>query len=255
MKHFIKKFKYEIDINEPNALSEAVAILDTSSKPKINLEFLKKKNIKARINIDNKVHIDAFPQKIKESLLLMPLPDITLVYLDQSYNLNYNFNKLEIENNLIRDLNTLTNSYNLNETIRNSIYAYIGYKSTIITTLISALESFFNQLIERQIGRIITLGKKEYIVNYKLNFEEKIKYVIPHITNKKYDLSNNLLLELNGLRNDIIHLKYGEKGLVNSSLIDRMIRFDFKKNYSEVVKYFNYYKPEYVQECRCTSEY
>ena len=149
----------------------------------------------------------------------------------------------------------MTNEYSLNESIINSIYAYIGYKSTIITTLISALESFFNQLIEGQIGRNVTINSKEYIICYKLNFKEKIKYVIPHITNKKYDLSNNLLIQLNDLRNDIIHLKYGEKGLVNSSLIDRMIKFDFKKYYSEVVKYFNFYKPEYVEECKCKFDY
>jgi hypothetical protein len=255
MKHFVKKFKFELPFNDENALKEAVLHIKSDDIMQISLSAMKEKKVKARINIENKYWIDAFSQNLNSQDFLMPLPDITLVYLNYAYYSNYNFKELKIEEKFKNDIENLTSDYTMNESIIGSIYSFVGYKSTMITLLFTSLESFFNQFINTAIDTKILIGNKEYKIDYYLKFNEKIKHIIPHLTAQKYDLSNNILCQLNALRNDIIHLKYGEKGFTNSVLIDKIINFDFEKNYNEVVKYFNFYKPDYVQICDCKVDY
>ena len=255
IKHFVKKFKFEADVNDVNALKEAVTVEDTANISEINLKYIKINNGKLRVNIENTVHIDAFPQYFKKELYLMPLPDITLVFLDQAYYINRNLKNLELEENLTTALKKLSDTFYLDETILGNIYTYIGFKTTIITNLFTALESFFNQYIDEHMNENFKIKGKESVIGYGLCFDQKIKYAIPYLTNKKYKLDNNVIIQLAYLRDEIIHIKYGKKGLINSQLMDKIINFDFDKNYCEIVSYFNFHKENYVRECPCSNPY
>lgn len=257
MKHFKKKFQFQFKLDDEKALNEFKIKLNTPNDKKTDkptLDFMKSNQLKARLSYD-KFYIDAFAQKIDKNLLLMPLPDLTLVYLEHTYFLYSNYKKLAVKEKLIKDLNTLTNEEIFTESIVNSIYLYIGYKTSIITLLCASIESFFNQFINDRFDEKIVLKQRDYIIDYKLNFNEKIKLIIPFITEKNYNLSNNIILNLNKLRDKIIHLKYGKKGMVNSELIDELLNFSFEKTYNEVVNYYNFHKPNYIEECNCGIDY
>lgn len=100
--------------------------------------------------------------------------------------------------------------------------------------------------------------------NKKIQYEEILKKMptfdkLNTVVKKyygKYYLSprtkfTNSLYNLRSLRNDIVHIKYGCTFYNPSSIVRRLIDFDYETTYNAVVDMMNFYQSDYVEPCDC----
>jgi hypothetical protein len=190
--------------------------------------------------------------------LIIPIPDLSLVYFDSAYNLN----KLRIEQK--KKLNEKIKGIGkkeLSENAINEIYRYYGYSSSCLIALFTAIESFINQIIpddknyEKDCGYKTEIYTKSQ-VQKKLTFEEKTRKVLPYFFNnndffKNPTTNSRHILNLKELRDEIVHPK-SEKNLASQELLmKRLLKFDYEKTIEAVACFMNFYHKEFIVECNC----
>ena len=187
--------------------------------------------------------------------LVLPLPDLTLVY----FNYGYINNKIRKENES-KLFEKLESTNEVTEEVINEIYNYFGAASACIIGMFTSLESFVNHIIpddtkyERRSNQKTETFDKEQIQK-RINFDEKIKKVVPTVIGLKYDFSNSLIPSMKVLRDKIIHTKSSKNFSLEQELTKELLVFNYDKCLEDVKKYIQFYKIGLIEDCDCGKEF
>ncbi len=254
MKHIKKKPIKQFDDNS--------SILSTATKYK-NLDPTVIKNHKNQeifIETNKGNVIKCFCQKINDKDLIIPFPDLTLVYFDSAYNLNIRrkeFQKKIKSNTSYTDIE--------GEIDFHEIYNYYGLASSCLISLFTTIESFVNHILPNDKSYLIETNKstefytKEQIQR-NIPFDDKVNKVLPFFfKNQSYFAnqtpSNQHIINLKKLRNEIVHPKSDKNHNKQEELIKKIINFKYDETFEAVKSFINYYIPNYIEECDCGVDY
>ena len=148
---------------------------------------------------------------------------------------------------------TLHQNPNPNDTINDNIYLvredeyykFLMYKISCITSLISTVECFLNELIPERFtienSKGIIVGKEE--IERHWNLKSKLKIIVPEIKKisdlRNYELKSNKFIELSIIRNEFTHMKSKLDGKNMDPFIEyfeQLINLDLKLKISETKK-------------------
>lgn len=134
-------------------------------------------------------------------------------------------------------------------------YKFLMYKISCITSLISTVECFINEIIPENFssknkkGEVV--GKQEIERHWSL--KSKLKTVVPTIKRipdlKTYEDCSNKLLELSTLRNEFTHVKTKADRKNMDPFIDyfeQLINLDLKQKISETENLIKLIEPDYL---------
>jgi hypothetical protein len=256
MKHIQKKYGFQL----ADAADKIGAI---GTKFEINnkksLKEAKKSDIYA--TTEKGFVIKCFLYQNNGENLVIPIPDLSLVYFDSAYNLN------RLRDEQKKKLNEKIKGIGkkeLSENAINEIYRYYGYSSSCLISLFTALESFINHILpddknyEKNCGHKTEIYTK-YQVQKGLTFDEKTRKVLPYFFNKDFfkkpTTNKQHILNLKELRDEIIHPK-SEKNLASQEiLMKRLLKFDYEKTMEAVASFMNFYQSDFIIECNCGLDY
>ena len=137
-------------------------------------------------------------------------------------------------------------------------FNFFQLSSDYIINLFTSIEAFNNSLIPD--GFEFDYKKEKYgktDTQRSVDFMTKVKRAVPEIMQKsfvkefqdKYDF----LLKLKELRDNTIHTKNMYKGFPSSyrELYKNYLDFDFGHSYNITKDYFNFYMPNWIENCNC----
>lgn len=254
MKHIKKKHLVQIE-NIPMLPKTSIftehSLKEIKSKSKTDNLF---------IITDNGYMFKAFSYNNNGQTALIPIPDLTLVYLDSSYN----FNKLRKQQEKLMFDKVTVKDNNYGEDAINEIYKFYGYSSSCIILLFTALESFINHMIPdnevytKVLNNKTEVYSKEQIQNH-IQFKEKVTEVLPFFYKKSFfnkQTSNKQHIDnLKEIRDQIVHTKSDSNSLSQEELIKKVIKFKFDETFQAIANFMNFYKKDFVVECNCSEDY
>lgn len=201
--------------------------------------------------------VRVFSEKLKrdgkEVLLDLPIPDLTLVYFNMAYLLGKERESLK------EKLGTKLNSIDLDdEDVSNELYSYFGVSCSCIILAITSLESFMSSILPENAVYKRKNSEKEFNrdeIQLKTSFKEKINYVLPLLTGKGMKDIPESIVELQKLRNNIVHTKSNVDLTMQEQLMREVLNFDFERSLDDIREFMNFYKPDYVIDCECSKEF
>jgi hypothetical protein len=260
MRHLKKKYlkAYKVGDNVADVLKSAT--VDEKA-----ITEIRKNNFDGYYNIlvtegpEGNELIQTFQYNLDKRVYFIPEPNPIVVYFEiaRSYEKDIKTAKLKLldeYDNKTPDATKILAAFN----------HYYSISSVTAIFLFTALEGFINNLIPEDYKYFRSLETKTEVfdkqqVQENLLFEEKIKKVIPEITNKNFaqDIGHKyeIIKKLKLFRDEIIHTKsYNDtkpnfyKGLFTTSL-----DFDYEKTMYAVRDYINYHENNLIEECNCGS--
>lgn len=258
MKHIKKRFLLESDSEKLKFDDKRFEIINLSQEVSTDVLKNKKDNI-AFIETEKGFIYGGFVHKIEGKNMVFPMPDPTLIYF---HNAQISIRNIKDARKKLIDKVDFTKS--LNESAINEIYNYYGLTSGFVIFLFTSIESFINQLIPEDIVYKNELSKKTEVYNKVqiqeyLDFKTKITKVLKQATNKDFFLkqssANQLIWNLKDFRDDIVHTKPEENPLQYQKLIKTSLNFKYDKALAAIATFMNYYKPNYIEECGCGSDF
>lgn len=255
MKHIKKKYLFQLELTDEieKVLETKGEIINGTSK-----ELLKKaKESDLYVKTEQGFLIKSFPFSYSGKNALIPIPDLSLVYFDSAYNLNVL--RKEKEKELFSKI--IANEEKLGEDATNEIYRYYGFASSCVISLFTAIESFINHIIPNDKPYIKPLRHKTEIytkeqVQKSISFDEKTKLVLPYFFEgknyfKQPSASNQHIVNLKSLRDEIVHPKSEVTFQKQEELIKRLLNFKYDKTFESVASFMNFYEKDYITECDC----
>lgn len=258
MKHIEKRylFQHKLTKQQKSSIEEMGTKTSWGDRDLVK----KAKNADLMITTTKGYIIKGMAIKYNKQNLVIPIPDLTLVYFDSAYNAN-----ISRKNAIEKLINKQTpNENNINEDASNEIYQYYGYASNCIISLFTSLESFINFIIPEDSDYENKLKNKTEVYNKEqiqrnINFNDKLKKVLPQLTGKNFflnqTLTNQLITDLKNIRDELVHPKSEENFDNQQMLINKLITFKYDKCFDAVSKFMNYYIPDYIKECPCNLDY
>ncbi|TXK78692.1 hypothetical protein [Mesonia sp. K4-1] len=257
MKHIKKKYGFE-------ANDEQVTILEDKGISFSNFESLDKKVPKDHVMFLKTSEGDVvkgFNKKVDGLDLIITMPDLSLVYFDSAYQIN------SIRKDLLKQLKIKTNSKDvtkIEESAMQDIYKYYGFASSCIISLFTSMESFINSVIpdggeyrDEQNQRTLIYNKDQ--IQRNLSFHEKTRKVLPFFLGKSYFKKTTTNIQhinnLKDIRDEIVHPKHEKQLESHQALLQTLLTFKFDKTIDAVASFINYYKPNFVEECKCGNDY
>ncbi|NQX97780.1 MAG: hypothetical protein HRT73_07860 [Flavobacteriales bacterium] len=256
MKHIKKKFLLEartdaFDFTDPRI--EQVKLKGNT------LENVNEKEKIAFIQTDEGKVVGGFIHKINGKSLVFPVPDPTLIYFNTAY-----LNVRLIKNLKKKLLKKVSHEKQLNELALNEFYEYFGNTSTSVIFMFMAIESFLNQAIPTEFVYKSVSGKKTELYNKlqiqeNIDFKTKITLVLKQISGKNFfeksTPTNQYIWNLKEFRDDLVHTKQELDPLKYNQLMVTSLNFDYEKALNAVTKFMNFYKKEYIEECKCGRDF
>jgi hypothetical protein len=251
MKHIKKKYAFESKVLPNEVGNKTIRVTNPKmtdlNNSKITVPF---------IQTDDGTYVKTFKfSKNSNEHIIIPIPDLTLVYFDSAYNLN----KLRIEQEEKLYTKLKITEDKLGEQAINEIYRYYGYATSCVISLFTTLESFINHMIpdnsvyQKTLNHRTEVYTKEQIQK-AIQFEDKIKDVLPQLLDITFQLKSPAythIQNLKKLRDDIVHTKSDQNLMQQEELIKRLLKFSFEETFNSVAKFINHYKQDYVIECDC----
>ena len=255
MKHIKKKFAFDEPIAEKLKVSGEFFPLEETSRIK------QKNGSELYLTLNDNHAVRCFMYKKSSDKLIIPIPELPLIYFDSAYRLNksriqdyINFKKQYQVSNLPKQ-----------EAAINQLYNYYGLAASTIISLFTSIESFINESIPKDGKFINEASNKTEIYNRDqiqrhLSFKTKIDEVIPSFFEGRNFYKNKTvhtqhLDNLKNLRDDIIHPKSESDFKHHENLIKRLLSFNYEDTLKAVATYMNFYRPDYIVECDCGLEY
>jgi hypothetical protein len=229
MKHIQKKYGFLQKSTE--AINAIGTKFDKNNKE--SLKLAKKSDI--YITTDKGYTIKSFLYQNGNKSLIIPIPDLSLVYFDSAYHLNrLRKNQEEL---LFKKLEPVGEE--MGENSINEIYRYYGFASSCSISLSTSMESFINHIIPDDKTYEKILKNKTEIYNKQqiqrdLNFDEKLRKVLPYFFQKDYFIkqttNTQLIFNLKELRDEIVHPKNRDKSRKTRSISKKIIELQIRKN-------------------------
>jgi len=265
MKHIKKRFYLERPLDDVHADKnyKNVELVDLRS-PNIKEKLKKSKKETVYYTKTDGTAYGGFICNIDGQTSVLPIPDPTLVYFDTAH---WHLKQIKDRKRELKEKLDLNKE--LDETGINQVYHFYAATSGFIIFLFTSIESFINQQIPSDYVYKNVLPKRSELytqeqIYFSVDFETKIKKVLPQVTGKmdylaKVSEKTTRILNLKHFRDEIIHTK-PETQVLNpeihyEKLITKSLNFDYSKTLDAVASFMNYYKPNYIIECNCGEEY
>lgn len=257
MKHIKKKYLFQgiLPRTDLNNLHELNLKND-------NQQILKAKSKDSFVALkltDSDDLIYGFIYNHKGKYISIPLPDYTLVYFNFAYSLN-----IERKNQQEKLLSLLSNVETITDDSSNELYNFYGIASSYVVNLFTSIESFINSLLPDD-GKYIIDGKKKTEIYNKMQIQEnisfldKLKLVLPQFHNKNFfkdkTPTNQHIYNLKELRDEIVHTKSDSKLELSIELFKRLLNFKYDETLDSVAALMNFYKPSYIEPCKCGKDF
>lgn len=131
--------------------------------------------------------------------------------------------------------------------------------------MFTSLESFINFLIPDDIEYPKIRKDRTEIYNKQqielyIKFWDKVKEVLPFCYDsknffKKQTPTNNHLVKLKEIRDEIVHTKSKEMYETQSKLIEKLLKFKYEGTLMALRKFMNFYKANYIVDCDCGNDF
>ncbi|WP_282147549.1 hypothetical protein [Algibacter lectus] len=258
MKHIKKKFLLSLKLEK-----DAQEYLKTIESDKKVIDNIVKQDFKdyvPHVITEDGSFIQTFKYKRNNKTLFVPEPNPIVIYFSNSQVFLKSLNDSRDE--LFGDLTKNNDVGN----VLNSSYRFFGFASNFVTSLFNALEAFINSQIPndfeyKKVDKKSTeIFNKEQIQRY-IQFDEKIKKVVPQITNKSfhrhYSHKFEILKKFKDLRDKVVHTKADQKTTPNyyQNLFTELLDFDYNQTILTTKEYINYYQENLIEKCDCGQDY
>jgi hypothetical protein len=201
----------------------------------------------------------SFVHHADKKLIMLPEPDPILIYFS---------NAQSVFKSVIDSKKELIKNYdfqNINESI-DTFYRFYSNASIYISFLFISIEAYTNSLIPNDYiyERILKDKTERYNkdqIQRVLNFDEKIKKVIPEIMKKAFHQDHGhkhaLIIKLKELRDEIIHTKTSRETFPKCyrKLYDMTLSFNHEKIIFYIKDFINFYTPDLIEECDCGQDF
>lgn len=261
MKHIEKRFLFQSqsDSLKDKFKDSSLELVD------INEEFDKKilsanKDSFAYLQTENGYIIGGFVHKINGNNFIFPVPDPTLIYFNNAqHNLRF------IKENRKKLMEKLDLTKPLKETAISEIFSFYGVTTGFVIFLFTALESFINQMIpddfkwENAMNKRTEIYNKQQIQEY-IDFKTKATVILKDATKKDFFKSSSAsaqyIWNLKEFRDDIIHTKQESDDPIRyKKWITKSLNFNYDNVIKSVANFMNFYKDNYIVECKCGADY
>ncbi len=258
MKHIKKRFLFESEQNLLDESNETFTTYDANDLKSPSSVFKGKEGYLTFIQREGGYTYGAFVHKIDGREYLFPIPDPTLIYFHNAQ-IHLEIIKRERKNLLT----ALDIEKGLSETGINQIFSFYGAVSNFVINLFTALESFINQRIPDDFNYVLVSKKSTISYNKKqimesLQFDEKLKEVLPKATGKIINTTSPKFQRINELkifRDSIVHTKPGTSNTKYDELIKKAIKFNYRESLEAVADVMNTFKKDYIIECDCGRDF
>jgi len=186
----------------------------------------------------------------------IPLANPVLIYFNiaQSYLKNISSRRDDL-------LRLFRNKKDLNEDAMKIFYEFFGLTSSFIVMLMTSIEAFVNQHIDKDY-KYEKLEQKKYLKVYDygqilrwISLEDKIEDIL----NVKYskDFADKFpnryvhFKNLKELRDQIVHTKEGQNHQGYIELFRKTLNFKFNDSIEAARDFMNYYEPNLIEPCPC----
>jgi hypothetical protein len=258
MKHIKKKFLKEIEVNKDQIakIEESFTPVEYKSSGKTKIP----KGYKPLITTDYGTIIESLQVSINNVSYFIPEPDPILIYFNNAY---YNFKQIEPSKQEL--VLTLDAEKPLTEPIKNNLYNYFGLCEGFIIFLFTSLEGYINKSIPENFEFKDVKSNRTEVYNREqiqrhVAFDKKIKTILPQIMQK--DFSSHFpnkfrhIQNLKEFRDILIHIKDSKEGHTPYDYIfKKTFSFNYETTLESVRDFFNYYQPNYIEECNCGKDY
>lgn len=261
MKHLVKKYILRVKVGE-----DVMEVINKAPIDEKTISEISNTNIEGYhtlgITEDNDI-IQTFKYTEGKNIFIIPEPNPIVIYFDTART----FHKI-IQNRRKDLFGTLTTPGNNFYALNGDFYWYFSTVSSYIIFLFLSIEAFVNKIIPNdfEYRKNIQDRKTElydkYQIQRSIEFLEKIKKVVPAITNKnfiqEFGHKYELIKKLKEYRDEIIHTKSFEgKNSPNfyENLYANSLNFEFDKTLFAVRDYINYHEENLIEECECGNDY
>ncbi|MDB5227289.1 MAG: hypothetical protein JWN78_1482 [Bacteroidota bacterium] len=269
MKHLVKKF-----IRSQNVGQKVVDIISSvpyNEEAMTNLIKSDFDNHYAFIQTNENELIQAFPYKRNGKNYIIPEANPIVIYFECARRhireIKSSNERLfsELEKICPEEFGKQAKDANANIML-NLFYSYYTLVSISASFLFNSIEAFINNIIPKDFtyskeSNKHTITYSKYQIQKEISFEEKIKNVVPQITNKSFcqDYSQkwDSIKKLKEFRDEIIHTKSYDKETPNIyiNLYTTALNFDFETTLIHVKDYLNYYENNLIEECDCGKDF
>lgn len=259
MKHVIKKFLKSHQVGD-----QVIEIINSTPIDINAIEELKKTNFEnyhALLQTEGNEIIYGFKYNSINSTYFIPEPNPIVIYFETA---RFNYRQISnLKDKLFEELNLLKpNAY---KTLDN-FHVFFIHASISATFMFNAIEAFINGLIPKDYKYSKVLERKTEVydvfqIQKYLQFEEKIKNVVPEIKNNSFHVQHShkydKIIKLKDFRDEIVHTKsYSDpKSNYYQKLYSTSLDFDYKNTLLAVRDFINYYEPNLIQECKCDNDW
>lgn len=208
---------------------------------------------------DKKDYIQCFKYKKGNRTIFIPEPNPIVIYFSNAQSFLQSIE--EKRNEIFKELEEKDVG-----NMMNNFYVFFGFVSNYVTSLFNSLEAFINHQIpndykyERITKQKTEIFNKEQIQR-ELQFEEKIKKVLPQIKTRSfhrhYAHKHDSIMQFKEFRDDIVHTKADQNNTPNyyKNLFTKSLDFDYNKTIHTIRDYINYYEENLIEKCDCGHDY
>jgi len=198
-------------------------------------------------------------EKVDGQISILPVPDLTLVYFNRAYLLT---DHVFEQRSSLKNVIGLNNE--LDESGINEVYNFYGTCSGYTIFLFTAIESFINSLIPDDFEYVKKTSKRtetysKLQIQRFVSFKEKINEVLFQAQgksfHKKTSSHTSRIDNLKEFRDKVVHTKSHSDHEDNRDLLKMAINFKYRETLSSVATFMNFYKPDYIEECSCGSDF
>lgn len=258
MKHLKRKFHKQY-FSKSESFEQEVSSLKTQVPvtEKTKTDFEQKDTIV--ISFTKNSMLFCSPMKVGNTNIIIPEPNLTLIYFDTAYNYY-----LKIEKEKPNFIHFFSEKEHFNIDIEESLHFLYDYTS-LVTNFIIMLFTSFESFINSQIDHKETYPYKDEIldangIQRNLKNIDKIKKIINKKTNKNFLKENptnwQLIIKLCDIRNEIIHTKinHKENGMYRN-ILKGSLSMDYSHTLLAVKNFINYYEENLIEDCPCDKNY
>ena len=223
-----------------------------------NEERTKQKDIdfneytKAYLQLEDNTVISGFVYLHNQKPIIIPEPEPSILYFTNAESKLIEI--LELRDTILQFKASKHSMHDLSHIFFN----FFQLSSDYIINLFTSIEAFNNGLIPDDFEfeyKKENYGKER--TQRSVDFIIKLKKAVPKIMEKSFvkEFQNkyDFLLKLKHLRDNTIHTKNMYKGFPSSyrELYKNYLDFDFIQSYETTKDYFNFYKPNWIENCNC----
>lgn len=254
IKHIKRKTVRPIQLNSEQ-LNE-IAPNPSSGDILKNIKFKNVKNYNAVQLMESGEVLFSFFYNDNGNACTIPLANPVLIYFNiaQSH-LKTIYEKRKDLLSLFRDKTDIT------EDVMKLFYDFFGLTSSFITMLMTSLEAFVNQQIDKDF-KYEKVEQKKYLKVYDydqilrwVRLEDKINDILNKKTlkdfAKKYPNKNIFIENLKKLRDEIVHTKEGHNHKGYIEIYRQSLNFRFSESIEAVRDFINFYEQDLIEPCPC----